>query len=100
MVMAFDLSVRLGLCPAEDARRLRRHLEAVGLPVGLARGGNLPEWKVDALLAHMAKDKKVRDGRVAFTLARGIGRAFVPRARGPGGAAHPPPPSRGPPPRD
>jgi 3-dehydroquinate synthase len=26
----------------------------------------------------MGKDKKVRDGRIAFVLARGIGRAFFP----------------------
>ena len=29
MVMAFELSVRLGLCPTEDAARVRRHLGAV-----------------------------------------------------------------------
>lgn len=75
MVMAFDLSVRMGLCPAADAERLRAHLAAVGLPTSAAhpgRGG----WTAEALLAHMAKDKKVRQGRVTFILARGIGRAF------------------------
>jgi len=78
MVMAFDLSVRLGLCPAEDLARLRRHLEDVGLPTGaahLSRG----DWTADALLAHMAKDKKVQDGRITFVLARGIGRSFLAR---------------------
>ena len=35
MAMAFDLSARLGLCPADDAVRVRRHLGAVGLPVRL-----------------------------------------------------------------
>jgi 3-dehydroquinate synthase len=34
MVMAFDLSARLGLCAPDDAARLRRHLAAVGLPTG------------------------------------------------------------------
>ena len=32
MVLAFDLSARLGLCPPEDAARVERHLAAVGLP--------------------------------------------------------------------
>ncbi len=76
MVLAFALSVRLGLCPAEDARRVRRHLESVGLPVrppSMAAGG------AERLLAHMAQDKKVRDGRIAFVLVRGIGRAFLTR---------------------
>ena len=75
MVMAFDVSVRLGLAPAADAARLRRHLNAVGLPTrppGRA-------WDVDRLLALMAHDKKVRDGRITFILAHGIGRAFIAR---------------------
>ncbi len=78
MVMAFDLSVRLGLCPAEDAARVRRHLAAVGLPVGLGRLAG-PDWTAEALLAHMAQDKKVVDGRTTFILTRGIGRAFIAR---------------------
>jgi 3-dehydroquinate synthase len=75
MVMAFDVSVRLGLAPAADAARLRRHLNAVGLPT--RPPGRT--WDVDRLLALMAHDKKVRDGRITFILARGIGRAFVAR---------------------
>jgi 3-dehydroquinate synthase len=76
MVMAFDLSVHLGLCPAEDAARARRHLAAVGLPTSLDA---LPGqgWRAETLIAHMHQDKKVRDGKVTFILARGIGRAFV-----------------------
>ncbi|MCC7273441.1 MAG: 3-dehydroquinate synthase [Alphaproteobacteria bacterium] len=78
ILMAFDLSARLGLCPAEDAARVRRHFGAVGLPTGLAtiRG---ERWTAERLLAHMGKDKKVRDGRVTFILTRGIGKAFVAR---------------------
>ncbi|WP_044560184.1 3-dehydroquinate synthase [Azospirillum sp. B4] len=78
MVMAFDLSVRLGLCPPDDLARIRRHLAAVGLPTGaahLSRG----RWTVDALMAHMAKDKKVKDGGITFILARGIGQAYTAR---------------------
>ena len=33
----------------------------------------------DALVALMGQDKKVRDGRIAFVLARDIGAAFVAR---------------------
>lgn len=78
MVMAFDLSVRLGLCPAADAARARAHLRAVGLPVSPA---DIPgvAWDVDELIGHMAKDKKVKDGRIAFVLVRGIGHAFTER---------------------
>ncbi len=78
MVMAFDLSVRLGLCPPEDAARMRRHLELCGLPTMPPRhhGRALDP---EALLRHMAHDKKVKDGKVTFILVRGIGEAFVSR---------------------
>jgi 3-dehydroquinate synthase len=78
MVMAFDLSASLGLAPAADAARVRRHFEAVGLPTGLGAaqfGGR--GFTVDGLIERMRRDKKVRDGRMAFVLARGIGRAFL-----------------------
>ncbi|MCG8593092.1 MAG: 3-dehydroquinate synthase [Kiloniellales bacterium] len=77
-VLAFDLSVRLGLCPAEDAARVRHHLASVGLPTGLK---TLPEGarNPDSLLRHMAHDKKVQDGRITFVLQRGIGQAFLAR---------------------
>jgi len=73
MVLAFDLSVRLGLCPAADADRLRDHLVETGLPVTLQGR----DWSVERLMAHMARDKKVADGRITFILARGLGRSFV-----------------------
>jgi 3-dehydroquinate synthase len=76
MVMAFDLSVRLGLCPSDDAARVRRHLASVGLPTRLdALGGR--DWHADRLIHHMHQDKKVKDGQVTFVLVRGIGRTFV-----------------------
>jgi 3-dehydroquinate synthase len=78
MLMAFDLSVRLGLAPAADAERVRRHFAAVGLPTGLggAQGGG-KRFTVEGLLDRMGRDKKVRDGRLTFVLVRGIGRAFL-----------------------
>ncbi len=79
MVMACELSTQLGLCPAEDTARLRRHLAAVGLPTGLEA---LPgrTWSPARLLAHMQKDKKVEQGRITFILTRGLGAAFVERS--------------------
>jgi 3-dehydroquinate synthase len=76
MVLAFELSTRLGLCPAADTRRIHRHLAAVGLPttVGDALGN---QWDADKLIRHMGKDKKVVDGRMTFVLARGIGKAYL-----------------------
>jgi 3-dehydroquinate synthase len=76
--MAFDLSVRLGLAPAADAERVRRHFAMVGLPTDL-RGGQLGgrRFSVEGLLERMRHDKKVRDGKMTFVLVRGIGRAFL-----------------------
>jgi 3-dehydroquinate synthase len=76
MILAFDISTRLGLCPAPDAARVRRHFTAVGLPTsfgGLAHS----DWTADRLIALMAQDKKVRDGTMTFILAHGIGKAFI-----------------------
>src|SRR5262249_2601427 len=70
MVMAFDLSARLGLCPAEDAGRVARHLASVGLPTGVeAIPGR--SFSAERLIDHMRRDKKVAGGRIAFVLARG-----------------------------
>ncbi len=76
MVLAFDLSVQLGLCAAVDADLARRHLAAIGLPTTPAHAlGNI--WSAEALIGHMAKDKKVADGKLTFVLTRGIGEAFL-----------------------
>jgi 3-dehydroquinate synthase len=76
LVLAFDLSVRLGLCPAADADRVRAHLGAVGLPTTLG-AIRTDGFAFDSLLGAMAHDKKARAGRPRFVLTRGIGRAFA-----------------------
>ena len=76
MVMAFELSAQLGFCPPEAAERLRRHLAAVGLPTDPHQvPGQL--FSPQALIEHMSRDKKVRDGKLTLVLARGIGEAFL-----------------------
>jgi 3-dehydroquinate synthase len=75
MVLAHQFSAANGLCPPEDAARVRDHLASVDLPHSLASavinsGGA-------ALAAHMAHDKKVRGGKLPLILTRGIGQSFV-----------------------
>jgi 3-dehydroquinate synthase len=54
------------------------HLAAMGMKRSLADiPGPLPD--AGALVALMGQDKKVRDGRIAFILARDIGDSFVAR---------------------
>ena len=76
MALAFRLSTALGLCPGQDTERLSRHLRASGLPASISDiPGERPP--ADALLAAMGHDKKVKDGKLVFILARGLGQAFV-----------------------
>ena len=76
MVMAFDLSVQIGICPPKDADRVRTHLTSMGLPI---RPTDIPNqtWQSDTLLSHMAQDKKVHKGKMTFILTRGIGNTFI-----------------------
>jgi 3-dehydroquinate synthase len=76
MALAFRLSVELGLCPAADADRLIDHLKTVGLPVDVAAVPGLRPT-VDCLIDHMHHDKKVKNGKINFVLARRIGESFV-----------------------
>jgi 3-dehydroquinate synthase len=78
MALAFRLSVALGLCPGQDAQRFIAHMKAVGLPTAISDiAGARPA--PDALIAAMAHDKKVADGKLTFVLLRGLGQAFVTR---------------------
>jgi 3-dehydroquinate synthase len=78
MRLAFTYSVERGLCPAGEAARVAQHLTDVGLPTEIsAISGRRPT--AEALLRLMAQDKKVKGGRLALILVRGVGQAFVER---------------------
>jgi 3-dehydroquinate synthase len=76
MALAFRLSVRLGLCPGQDAERFVHHLTAAGLPSAISDVPG-PRPAPDALIAAMGHDKKVKDGKLTFILLKGLGQAFV-----------------------
>src|SRR5215469_7265748 len=76
MVLAFEFAARMGLAPADDARRVRRHLDDKGLPTRISQAG-LPGIPAERLLTHMRKDKKVCDGQITLIMPRRIGEAFV-----------------------
>ena len=76
MALAFETSMRLGLCSQETPSRVREHLRAMGMKTTLADiGGDLPD--AASLIRLMGQDKKVKDGKLVFILTRGIGEAFV-----------------------
>ncbi len=76
MACAFRFSHDLGLCAADDVRRVESHLAAVGLPTRMSavRGLNAD---AAAILDAMRQDKKVERGRLTFILAKGIGASFI-----------------------
>lgn len=73
IVMAADLSTRLGRCSGDEAQRIKRLVKAAGLPVAPPEG-----MSADDFLALMAKDKKATDSGIRFILlAGGIGATEV-----------------------
>ncbi len=76
MVMAFDLSHRLGFCPAQDLEAMEAHLKSVGLPTRASQiEGDLPD--AEEFFKLMSQDKKANAGVLTFILTRGIGKAFI-----------------------
>jgi 3-dehydroquinate synthase len=71
MVMAADLSARLGLIDAAYAHRLQQLIGAAGLPL---RG---PKLGVERYLALMRLDKKAEGGEIRFVVIEAPGRAGV-----------------------
>jgi 3-dehydroquinate synthase len=72
MLLAAQLSERLGMSVAADTIRLRRLLEKLGLPTTIP-----PGMDAQQLLALMRLDKKNTAGVLRLILWRGIGRAEI-----------------------
>lgn len=75
MLMAFNFSAELGLCPDEDVEKIANHFAKVGLAIDPRK--YLDVWDIDLLVDHMKSDKKVKDGKMVFILAEGIGKSFI-----------------------
>ncbi len=78
IVIAIDLSVRMGLCSKNDLNKVRNHFREIGLPIGLKEiaAGN---WSAEGLIKNMLQDKKAEAGNLAFILSGGIGNSLVSR---------------------
>ncbi len=73
MTLAFKISERRGHCPEDDTRRVMRHLTSVDLPTSASTLQT--DITTDAMIAAMARDKKVEAGIPRFILVDGIGAA-------------------------
>jgi len=71
MVLAADLSERLGLLSASARGLLVAAIAEAGLPV------RAPDWGFEAYLHWMSADKKARAGIPRFVLLEGLGKAVV-----------------------
>jgi 3-dehydroquinate synthase len=72
MLMAADLSARLGYLSIDDVDGIKALLARANLPV------TAPELMTPALFStNMALDKKVQDGKVRLVLLEAIGRAII-----------------------
>lgn len=69
MVMAADLSARLGLIDEATSRRIRALIERTGLPV------TGPDLGADRYLELMQVDKKAEDGQIRFVVVGPLGSA-------------------------
>ena len=72
MVMAADLSARLGGVSQEQVERVRRLLARARLPLQPP-----PELTPDDFLRLMAVDKKVKDGQLRMILLRELGQGII-----------------------
>jgi 3-dehydroquinate synthase len=71
MVMASELSARLGMVSADFAQRIRRLIARAGLPV------RAPDLGAERWLQLMRVDKKAQDGEIRFVLIDAPGRAVL-----------------------
>jgi 3-dehydroquinate synthase len=71
MVMAADLSVRVGLLSNADASRLKKIIQVLHLPT------QPPKLGVARFMELMSVDKKAEDGEVRYILLNGLGQAKI-----------------------
>jgi len=71
MVMAADLSARLGLIDVATSQRIRTLIERTGLPV---KG---PDLGADRYLELMQVDKKAEGGEIRFVVIGPLGQATM-----------------------
>ena len=73
MVMAADLSQRMGWISQEDLERTKKIISRAKLPVVC------PKIPLDDFLAYMAHDKKVLNGQLRLVLLKQLGQAVITR---------------------
>ena len=78
MLMAADLSIRLGYCDASVKTELLEHYAKIGLRTSLDDVRD-ESWDAETLTSYCYADKKAENGTLTFVLLVSIGEAFVAR---------------------
>ncbi|WP_218665580.1 MULTISPECIES: 3-dehydroquinate synthase [Acinetobacter] len=71
MVMAADLSQRMGWISTEDLQRTKNIIQRAKLPI------SCPKIPLDEFLSYMAHDKKVLNGQLRLVLLQQLGQAVI-----------------------
>ncbi|WP_151822050.1 3-dehydroquinate synthase [Acinetobacter oleivorans] len=71
MVMAADLSHRLGWISSDDVERTKKIIQRANLPI------SCPKIPLDEFLGYMAHDKKVLNGQLRLVLLKQLGQAVI-----------------------
>lgn len=71
MVMAADLSQRMGWISTEDLQRTKNIIQRAKLPI------SCPQIPLDEFLSYMAHDKKVLNGQLRLVLLKQLGQAVI-----------------------
>lgn len=77
MMLAFEYSEFVGLCPKSEVEQLSDHLKKMGLPTAHNEFKSLSNLSADQMLELMRKDKKTKNGRLRLILTKGIGQSFI-----------------------
>ena len=72
IVMAADLSQRMGWIEQADIERIKDILTTAGLPISVPTGMSSEQF-----MSLMSVDKKVQDGQIRFVLLKNIGEAVI-----------------------
>ncbi len=72
MVMAADLSCRLGHISRDDVERITKLIADAGLPVT-----GPSDMTDDDYVSRMLVDKKVLDGKIRLVLLKNVGEAYI-----------------------
>lgn len=79
MVLALQLSHKLGYCEEKDVSRLVTHLADMGLPTAIHMIFPPLDKAPADIMKFIGHDKKAEEGMPVFVLAKGVGRAYIDR---------------------